>query len=115
MIDSQGSSPDLSPNKSPPNKLLSLNLLTDHQIDPSTTSIGTLASKMSPKHQEQGVTAYPTSQDLFLLTRPLVTNLEESTVILIHQLSNFGVSSHKFFKNLKDNKRRLIRAAAKNT
>ena len=41
------------------------------------------------------------SQDFFLFTCLLVTNLEESTVILIHQLSDFGVSGHKFSETLK--------------
>ena len=53
------------------------------------------------------------SQDSFPPTHLLVTNLKESTVALAHQLYDFGATGHKFFKNLKDIKQRLIRAAAK--
>ena len=35
--------------------------------------------------------------------------------VYIHQLFDFGVSGHKFFKNLKDAKQQLIQAAAKST
>ena len=48
------------------------------------------------------------SQDPFLLTCLLVTNFEKSTIILIYQLSNFGVSGPKFFNNFKDAKWQLI-------
>ena len=44
-----------------------------------------------------------------------MTNLKESIIILIHQLSDFGNSGHKFFKNFEDAKWQLIQAAAKNT
>ena len=70
---------------------------------------------MSPKCQKRGLTAHQTSQDLFSLNHLPVTNHEKSTVILIHQLSNFGVFSHKFFRNFEDAKRQLIQVAAKNT
>ena len=63
---------------------------------------------MSPERQGQGLTALPTSQDLFFLTCLPVTNIEEGTIMLIHQLSDFGVSGHKFFKNLKDAEGQLI-------
>ena len=74
----------------------------DYQIDPLITSISTLALRTSPEPQGQGLTALSTRQDLFLLTRSPVTNLKESIVILIYQLSDFGVSGHKFFMNLED-------------
>ena len=69
--------------------------------------------RTSLKCQGRGLTANLTSPDLFLLTCPLVTNLEKSKVILIHQLSDFRISGHKFFKNIKDAKWRLIQTAAK--
>ena len=73
----------------------------DYQINFLIISIGTLALEMSLKHSRQGLAACLSSQDTFSLTCLPVTNFNESTVILAHQLYNFGTTGHKFSRTLK--------------